>query len=375
MFLGTMVGGAAVCAGVAACSGRGLASNALLPKPLTTKEQEWAIFGLRPPKRRRPVVAIVADNRGSETSDLMVPYGVLKRSGLVDVVVVAPEPSTITLMPVLSIRPQSTLEAFDRAYPDGADYVIVPAFHHDDRSGPVLSWLRQQAASHATIVGICEGARVLGRAGFLDGRAATTHWYAIDGLRRAHPTMHWQPDRRYVVDRGIVTTTGVTASMPISLALVEAIGGSDAAARLSTELGVENHDAAHRSGDFHLNSNWVMRMAANSISIWNHEMIGIPVADGVDEIALALTADAWSRTYRSTVVALSPSERVRTRDGLVLLPGRRSTSAKVDYLAPVRNHGRPALALDHTLSDIALRYGRKTAGFVALQLEYPWSNA
>jgi hypothetical protein len=37
-------------------------------------------------------------------------------------------------------------------------------------------------------------------------------------------------DRRYVADRGVVTTTGITASLPVSLALVEAIGGRAAGA-------------------------------------------------------------------------------------------------------------------------------------------------
>src|SRR3546814_9652786 len=92
-------------------------------------------------------------------------------------------------LPALSIRPQSTLGAFDSAHPEGADYVIVPAFHHDDREGPILDWLRKQAVSRATIIGICEGVKVVGRAGLLDGRRATTHWYAIGALQRAYPTM------------------------------------------------------------------------------------------------------------------------------------------------------------------------------------------
>ncbi|MDO7836275.1 DJ-1/PfpI family protein [Sphingobium sp. HBC34] len=369
-----MVGAAgsfAVLSGAAACGAGHLSRNKPPFVRLTALEQQQAISGLKPPKRPHPVVAILADNRGSETTDLMIPYAVLKRAGLADVAVVSSDLSPIALMPALSIRPQSTLEAFDLAYPEGADYVIVPAFHHDDRDGPLVTWLRKQAASRATIIGICEGAKVLGRAGLLDGRAATTHWYAIDALQRAYPTMRWQPDRRYVVDRGVVTTTGVTASLPISLALVEVIGGADAAARLSSQLGVASHDAAHRSDDFRLNANWVMQLLANRIAVWNHETIGIPVADGVDDIALALTSDVWSRTYRSKAFALSQSDTITTRDGLILLPDHKAKAA-TDRLIPLDDHVAPALALDRALSDIASRYGHRTAGFVALQLEYPW---
>jgi len=359
---------------VAACSIEKSSGDAPVPAIISAEEQRETIAGLRPPKRQRPVVAIVADNRGSETTDLMIPYAVLTRSGVADVIVVAPDPSPIALMPALSIQPQSTLGAFDGAYPDGADYVIVPAFHHDDRKGPILDWLRKQAALRATIIGICEGAKVVGRAGLLDGRRATTHWYAIGDLQRAHPTMQWVRDRRYVVDRGVATTTGVTASMPLSLALVEAIGGPDIAHELSLRIGARKHDAVHQSDRFGLNAHWLSRIAINSAAIWNHETIGIPVADGVDDIKLGLTADAWSRTYRAKVVTVGQRRSTRTRDGLTVLTDRLFDEAAPDILMPLPEESLPAQSLDVALSGIASRYGNSTAGAVALQLEYAWQG-
>src|SRR3546814_13165959 len=94
--------------------------------PPSVEEQRATIAGLRPPKRRRPLVAIVADNRGSETTDLMIPYAVLTRSGISDVIVVAPDRSPIAMMPALSIMPQSTLGAFASAPPAGPDSGIEP---------------------------------------------------------------------------------------------------------------------------------------------------------------------------------------------------------------------------------------------------------
>lgn len=375
MFLGSAAGGLAACAGVAACASGRIQHRAWTPGTLTAAEQADTIAGLRPPKRARPVVAIVADNRGSETTDLMIPYGVLKRSGLADVSVVAPDPSPIALMPALSIRPQATLEAFDRDHPGGADYVIVPAFHHDDPDGPIQAWLRRQAALRATVIGICEGVKIVGRAGLLDGRSATTHWYAVGSLQRTHPTMRWVRDRRYVVDRGVATTTGVSASLPMSLALVEAIGGRAIAAKLATQLGVASYDAAHRSDDFHLNAHWAWQMAANTIAVWSHEVIGISVADGVDDIALALTADAWSRTYRSKAVAIGANDTVTTRDGLTLFTSQKPGRPAPDFLLSLPERIVAAQALDQALGGIATRYGEGTAGFVALQLEYTWPKA
>ena len=72
---------------------------------------------------------------------------------------------------------------------------------------------------------------MVGDAGLLHGKRATTHWYSIKELREKHPTMRYVADRRLVVDDGVATTTGITASMPMSLTLIEAIAGRDKAQR------------------------------------------------------------------------------------------------------------------------------------------------
>jgi len=50
-------------------------------------------------------------------------------------------------------------------------------------------------------------------------------WSAMEGLAKAYPDTTWVRDQRYVQDGQVISTTGVTASIPMSLALVEAIGG------------------------------------------------------------------------------------------------------------------------------------------------------
>jgi transcriptional regulator GlxA family with amidase domain len=56
-------------------------------------------------------------------------------------------------------------------------------------------------------------------------------------------------DRRYVVDHGVATSTGVSASIPVSLAMVEAIGGrgrrSRSPSRLAYAPGMRVMTAAH----------------------------------------------------------------------------------------------------------------------------------
>lgn len=370
---------AAVATGLAAesaaalggCSAPEPAPSVAGPSAIPADEHAATIATMKPPKRARPVIAVLADNDGTETTDFIVPYAVLAASEAADVVVVAPEDRAIKLTPALAVSPQSTFAAFDARYPDGADYVIVPKID-DTANVAVVSWIQAQSDKGVTIVGICSGVKTVAAAGLIDGISATGHWFDIEGLRKEHPTMTWVRDRRYVVDRGVVTTTGVTASLPASLALVEAIAGRDRAAEVAAELGVDTWDARHDSSAFRLDSA-TKRIAMRNKAIGEQpDLYAVPVSDGVDDIALAFTADAWSRTFRSK--ALSVAARpgpVTTEYGLELLPDAVGTVPGAIML-PTPLSLEPAKALPSALAGIAERYDDATASFVALQLEYAW---
>lgn len=317
----------------------------------------------------RPLVAVVAENAGTEVSDFLVPHGVLAMSDAVDVVALSTRPGAVKMLPALTIEADQTTADFDAAHPAGADVVIVPAVH--DRANPALvEWLRGQAQRGATLVGICDGVWTVAATGALDGRRATGHWYSLDDLAAGYPRTTWIRDRRYVRDGTVVTTTGVTASIPATLALIERIAGPTRAAAVAVQLGVVDWSDAHDSGRFTLSWTDVGVIARNSLARWTHEDIGIPIAPGVDQIALALSADALSRTYRSQALALADAP-LRTRQGITVIPDGGSAHA-VDNLAPLPAPPAPsARALDEVLATIADRYGDATADFVALQIEYP----
>ena len=133
--------------------------------------------------------------------------------------------------------------------------------------------------------------------------------------------MQWVQDRRYVVDNGILTSTGITASLPVMVTLVEAIAGRPQADRLAQELGVVPWDARHRSSGFQLTLEHQKTFVRNWLAFWRRETLGVPVREGVDEIALGLTVDAYARTALSTVVTVGRSSTaVRSRYGLMIHP-------------------------------------------------------
>lgn len=342
--------------------------------PVPLAETDAMLAALKPPKRERPLIAIVGINDGTETTDYLMPYGILRRADVADVVALATRPGPMTLDPALQVEPQATVADFDAKNPEGADYVIVPRMSRDDDPA-VLQWLRSQSEKGAFVIGVCAGAKVVAAAGLLDGKRATTHWYFVDELQKNHPSIRYVADRRLVVENGVATTTGITASMPMMLTLIEAIAGHDKAQAVAEDLGITAWDARHDSDAFKLTRAFALTAIRNTLPFWNRQQLGIELQPGVDEASLALVADAWSRTYRSRVVTFASSaDAQETRSGIRIIPDQTATTWPAADLLPAVDD-EPAKALDHSLREIADRYGTGTADFVAVQLEYPRERA
>ena len=335
--------------------------------PIDKEEADAILNALKPRKTGRPLIAIIGINDATEVTDYVMPYGVLRRSDVADVVLVATESGPVKMYPALTVEPQATVATFDTQHPEGADYVIVPAMSRDD-DPVVLEWLKKQSSKGAMIIGVCAGAKVVGEAGLLDGKRGTTHWYFVEELREKRPSFRYVPDRRIVVDKGVATTTGISASMPMALTLIEAIAGRDKAEGVAREIGLTHWDAHHDSDAFLITRPSALTAIANTVAFWNREQLGIELMPGVDEVSLALVADAWSRTYRSRALTFASGTQT-SRNGLQIVPDRVTSNwPAAERLAPIED--QPARALDDALDGIGLRYGVRTSNFVAMQLEY-----
>lgn len=190
-----------------------------------------------------------------------------------------------------------------RVSPEGLDYIVVPAVvRHDD---PVLlSWVKQQAAKGGTLVSICDGALVL---------ASSAHWATAGYRRKTYPQVHWVADRCYVAHGRIVSSAGISAAVPTSLVLVEAIAGRDRAAATDAIVGAPDWSATHDSHRFapKFGRNLSAFAATDDFNGWFHhpQSIGVAVAPGVDEIAVAFSADAYARTGRAKLYAFCARSR------------------------------------------------------------------
>jgi cyclohexyl-isocyanide hydratase len=98
----------------------------------------------------------------------------------------------------------------------------------------ILDFLRRAAAEARWVTSVCTGALLLGAAGLLRGRRATTHWMSHDMLRAfgAEPVAE-----RVVIDGNIITGGGVTAGIDFALRVVAEIAGQATAETI--QLGIE----------------------------------------------------------------------------------------------------------------------------------------
>jgi putative intracellular protease/amidase len=338
------------------------------------EETEAMLSSLRYDGEGRPLIAVIGINDATETTDYLLPTGVLRRADIADVVMLATGEGPVQLYPALQIEPDATIAAFDAEHPEGADYVVVPAMSRDDDPA-VMAWLQEQSRKGARVIGVCAGAKVVGAAGLLDNRRATTHWYYLGELLKGSPSIDYVADRRFVADGNVVTTTGISASMPMMLTLIEAIAGRERAEVIARDIGVEAWDMRHASDAFKFTRPFATTVLANTSSFWNRDTWGIALEPGMDEASLALVADAWSRTYRSNAVtfASSPSA-ITTANGVRVLPDRVEDGWSEDLRVTTFADQRPADALDQTLEHITDRYGAPTTNVVAMQLEYPRVN-
>jgi transcriptional regulator GlxA family with amidase domain len=105
------------------------------------------------------------------------------------------------------------------------DIVIVagsPLSRPDPRAEAELSsWLGKHQRRIPVLMSICTGAFVLGAAGLLDGKRATTHWQWLSSLRERFPKACVADDGIFVRDGRVWTSAGLMAGVDLMLALVE----------------------------------------------------------------------------------------------------------------------------------------------------------
>jgi transcriptional regulator GlxA family with amidase domain len=114
------------------------------------------------------------------------------------------------------------------------DIVLVPGgwgTRREMSNVRMLEWVRARAAQAQLTTSVCTGALVLGKAGLLDGRRATTHWGALDTLRESCPNTNVDDTQHVVEDGTVLTSAGISAGVDLALKVVAKYCGEGVARR------------------------------------------------------------------------------------------------------------------------------------------------
>jgi cyclohexyl-isocyanide hydratase len=163
--------------------------------------------------------------------DLVGPYEVLARLPNTAVHLVWHSLDAVATDRGMRIVPTTTFSACPQL-----DVVMVPGGPGqqdlmDDLA--VLEFLRRQAQGAKFVTSVCTGSLVLGAAGLLRGRRATSHWLAVEHLKAlgAIPV-----PERVVIDGNIVTGAGVASGIDFALTLAEILDGEEVAREIQLQI-------------------------------------------------------------------------------------------------------------------------------------------
>ncbi|MEU7900405.1 DJ-1/PfpI family protein [Nonomuraea sp. NPDC049152] len=159
--------------------------------------------------------------------DLVVPLQVMSLMATLSsgwrVCVVAGQPQALPTDTPLTVTATHTFEQIP--HPDA---VMVPGGGEPAfaamASRPLITWLHNAAEHAELLTSVCTGSLILGTAGLLEGRKATTHWAARHLLLRLGAT---PATDSWVQDGPLITASGVSASLDMSLHIVGKLAGQN----------------------------------------------------------------------------------------------------------------------------------------------------
>jgi transcriptional regulator GlxA family with amidase domain len=108
----------------------------------------------------------------------------------------------------------------------------------------LLEWLRIQSKGAELVTSVCTGSALLARAGVLDGVRATTNKRSFAWATSQSGKVNWEKEARWVEDGKFFTSSGVSAGMDMSLAVIAKILGREAAEQIAIWTEYEWHSEA-----------------------------------------------------------------------------------------------------------------------------------
>jgi transcriptional regulator GlxA family with amidase domain len=112
------------------------------------------------------------------------------------------------------------------------DILVVPGgwgTRKEMNNAPLLSWIAERAKKVETLASVCTGSLLLGKAGLLEGKRATTHWRSLDWMSELFPKTKVEKGLHFVEDENLITSAGISAGIDMALKVVARYFGESVA--------------------------------------------------------------------------------------------------------------------------------------------------
>jgi transcriptional regulator GlxA family with amidase domain len=103
------------------------------------------------------------------------------------------------------------------------DILVVPGgwgTRKEMKNERLLRWIAERAGQLETLTSVCTGALLLGKAGLLDGKRATTHWRFLDWMQELFPNTTLEKQLHFVEDGTLFSSAGISAGIDVALKVV-----------------------------------------------------------------------------------------------------------------------------------------------------------
>jgi transcriptional regulator GlxA family with amidase domain len=149
------------------------------------------------------------------------------------------EPSPFEVVLIAETKDPVTTSGGMRVLPDFSlsdaphlDILVVPGgwgTRQEMHNSRLLAWIAQCAQNAETVTSVCTGSLLLGKAGLLDGKTATTHWRSLAWMQELFPSTTVDTQRHFVRDGNLFTSAGISAGIDMALMVVVSYCGETVA--------------------------------------------------------------------------------------------------------------------------------------------------
>lgn len=144
-----------------------------------------------------------------------------------NVFLIAEKKETVIASGGLKVLPDYDLEDCP-----AVDILVVPGgwgTRREMNNARLLEWITGRSSHLEILASVCTGSLILGQAGLLDGRQATTHWRSLDWMQELFPKAIVEKKLHWVEEGNLITSAGISAGIDMALKIVSRIFGEEVA--------------------------------------------------------------------------------------------------------------------------------------------------